>query len=232
MDSMYVVAGFFVLSVVWLPMILRGSFLTLPIVASCFGMIIYWVKGWQPPLDEASKYLPLLTELVLVFAVMEAGLKIDRKLSFSGWTSTWRLILIVMPLSVAGVAALAVALLPVSLGVAVVIGAILAPTDPVLASSVGVGPPGIGEEGEVRFALTSEAGLNDGLAFPFVILGLSMIESPGFAASELGHWFLIEFLARSAAGVAIGAAIGLGLVFLNRKLPQRLRLPESGKGSP
>jgi NhaP-type Na+/H+ or K+/H+ antiporter len=57
-----------------------------------------------------------------------------------------------------------------------------------------------------------------------------MIESPGFTASDFGRWFLIEFLARSAAGVAIGAAIGLGLVFLNRKLPQRLRLPESREG--
>jgi len=39
----------------------------------------------------------------------------------------------------------------------------LAPTDPVLAADVQVGPPKTGDEDEVRFGLTSEAGLNDGL---------------------------------------------------------------------
>jgi NhaP-type Na+/H+ or K+/H+ antiporter len=72
-------------------------------------------------------------------------------------------------------AAGAVGGLPASLGLGVIIGAILAPTDPALASSVGLGPPGKGEEGEVRFALTSEAGLNDGMAFPFLVLGLAML---------------------------------------------------------
>jgi NhaP-type Na+/H+ or K+/H+ antiporter len=55
---------------------------------------------------------------------------------------------------------------------AVLLGAVLAPTDPVLAGDVQVGPPLEGGEHPVRFTLTAEAGLNDGLAFPFVYLGL------------------------------------------------------------
>jgi sodium/hydrogen antiporter len=226
----YLLCGLFVLAVVWLPLLLRGSILTLPIFAVVCGVALFWAGGWNSPLEEGSRYLPELTRAVLIFAVMEAGLKIDRSFSFRGWASTWRLLFIVMPLNIFGAALLAALLLPSSWGMGVLIGAILAPTDPVLASSVGLGPPGRGEEGEVRFALTSEAGLNDGLAFPFLILGLTMLETPDFDGLDFGRWFLIELLARVAAGAAIGAACGLGLIFLNRKLPPRWRLAQSCEG--
>ncbi len=226
----YLAAGLFVMAVVWLPLLLRGSILTLPIFAVGCGLVLFWTQGWTSPLREGSEYLPALTRVVLVFAVMEAGLKIDRIFSLRAWASTWRLLLIVMPLTIAGTALLATLLLPASFGAGILIGAILAPTDPVLASSVGLGPPGKGEEGEVRFALTSEAGLNDGLAFPFLILGLRMIHSQDFTGLDFWRWFLIEFLARVSAGAGIGVALGLGIVFLNRKLPVRLRLSHSCEG--
>jgi sodium/hydrogen antiporter len=226
----YLFSGLFVLAVVWLPLLLRGSLLTLPIFAVVCGLLLFWVGGWSAPLQDGSRYLPELTPAVLVFAVMEAGLKIDRRFSFRNWTSTWRLLFIVMPLNIFGAAFLAMLLLPASLGLGVLIGAILAPTDPVLASSVGLGPPGKGEEGEVRFALTSEAGLNDGLAFPFLVLGLTMLQTPDFGGLDFERWFLIEFLSRVAAGGAIGAACGLGLVYLNRMLPPRWRLSQSCEG--
>ncbi|HET7411204.1 MAG TPA: hypothetical protein VFJ18_00970 [Pararhizobium sp.] len=80
-----------------------------------------------------------------------------------------------MLLSILAIATVGYVLLGLSTGVAVLLGAILAPTDPVLASGIGAGPPEVGGEGEMKFALTSEAGLNDGMAFPFVALGLALI---------------------------------------------------------
>ncbi len=226
----YTIAGLIILAVVWLPLLLRGSLLTLPIFAVACGIVLFWFAGDQSPLKEAANYMPALTRAVLIFAVMESGLSIDRRFTFKEWASTWRLLGIVMPLNIAAAALLAMLLLSIPLGPAVVIGAILAPTDPVLASSVGLGPPGTGEQGEVRFALTSEAGLNDGLAFPFLLLGLAIVHSSGFTWWDFGQWLLDDFLAKVAAGAAIGAACGLGLVYLNRHLPQRWRLSESREG--
>ena len=120
----------------------------------------------------------------------------------------WRLLGIVMPGVIFGIALLAVWLLEVPLGVGILIGAVLAPTDPVLASTVGLGPPGRGEEGEVRFSLTSEAGLNDGLAFPFVVLGTAMLAGQTGDGSAFLHWALVEVLWKVLAGVVIGGAIG------------------------
>ena len=125
---------------------------------------------------------------------------------------------------------LAVWLLEVPLGVGILIGAVLAPTDPVLASTVGLGPPGRGEEGEVRFSLTSEAGLNDGLAFPFVILGTSILAGRMGSGSAFLHWILVEVLWKVSAGIAIGGVIGYVLVQLNDKIPKRFRLSTSGEG--
>ena len=105
---------------------------------------------------------------------MGAGLKLDRPVSWRGWESSWRLLGIAMPLTIAGIAFLGWTILGLGIGAALLLGAVLAPTDPVLASDIQVGPPQSGKEDEVRFALTSEAGLNDGAAFPFVYLAIAI----------------------------------------------------------
>jgi len=97
---------------------------------------------------------------------MGAGLKIDRPLGWRSWMTTWRLLAISMPLTIVAIAGLGWSILGLGLASALLLGSALAPTDPVLASDVQVGPPQSGEDGEVRFSLTSEAGLNDGLSFP------------------------------------------------------------------
>jgi NhaP-type Na+/H+ or K+/H+ antiporter len=121
-------------------------------------------------------------------------------------------------------------LLGLSPGRAVLLAAILAPTDPVLAASVQVGLPGSGEEGETRFALTSEAGMNDGLALPFLALGAAMIAHD----SRPGVWILKWLGVDLIWGVAIAAAIGFGcgwlLVRANQLLPERLQLSRSNEG--
>ena len=108
---------------------------------------------------------------------MGAGLKIDRRVGWRSWGLTWRLLAIAMPLTILLLSLLSHWLLGLGAAAAILLAASLAPTDPVLASDVQVGPPKSGEEDETRFALTSEAGLNDGLAFPFVMCALALAET-------------------------------------------------------
>jgi NhaP-type Na+/H+ or K+/H+ antiporter len=226
----YLVAGLVVLGVVWLPLILNQTPLTLPIFAVGAGWLLFGLTGRSDMISDNIPTIEILTEIVLIVSVMGAALKIDRNLTLAGWGSTWRLLGIVMPGVIFGIALLAVWLLEVPLGVGILIGAVLAPTDPVLASTVGLGPPGRGEEGEVRFSLTSEAGLNDGLAFPFVVLGTAMLAGQTGDGSAFLHWALVEVLWKVLAGVVIGGAIGYFLVQLNAKIPSRFRLSTSGEG--
>jgi NhaP-type Na+/H+ or K+/H+ antiporter len=117
-----------------------------------------------------------------------------------------RLLGLAMPLTMAGIALFGTQVMGLSLGAALVLGAILSPTDPVLAGDLGVGPPGDEEEHEPNFALTAEAGGNDGLAAPLVLLGVFVAERGG--AGWIGEWALADALYASLAGVAIGATVG------------------------
>ena len=124
-----------------------------------------------------------------------------------------------MPLTIAGVALFGVFAMGLSLGAAIVLGAILAPTDPVLAGDVGVGPPGDEEEREPNFSITGEAGLNDSLAVPFLFLGIILADSEG--PGWFGAWLLEDVLYGIAVAVAIGAALGWGLAAAAVRLRDR-----------
>jgi NhaP-type Na+/H+ or K+/H+ antiporter len=158
------------------------------------------------------------TEISVVIALFSVGIRLDRRFSWSGWSSTARLIGLAMPLTIAAVAIFGHLLMGLSVGAAIVLGAALAPTDPVLAGEIQVGAPGEGGEEEPRFALTSEAGLNDGLAFPFVFLGLLV------AGPETGwalEWVLADLLYAITVGLLIGALGGWALGAATSALRER-----------
>ncbi len=155
---------------------------------------------------EQSELIERLAEFAVIVALFGAGLRIDRPLSWRGWRSTLLLIAIVMPLTIGAVTLFASAFLGLSLGAAIILGASLAPTDPVLARDVQVGPPGEGDRTETHFALTSEAGFNDGLAFPFVFLGVFVAAEGG--TGWLAEWFAADVVYGIIGGLAIGAAGG------------------------
>ena len=131
-----------------------------------------------------------------------------------------------MPLTIAAVALLgwwAVGLAPAS---AILLGAVLAPTDPVLASNVQVGPPDDPSyEDEVRFGLTLEAGLNDGLAFPFVYLAIAIVDATNVQDALL-TWAWWDFGYRIIVGTIVGYATGKGLVWLFEKFEAKMRARE------
>jgi sodium/hydrogen antiporter len=162
--------------------------------------------GWLDPVADAG-LVEHLSELAVMIAVFAAGLKVERAVRWHEWRTVVRLLVIAMPVTIALVAAFGSLVMGLSLGAAVVLGAALAPTDPVLAGDIGIGPPGDEEEHEPHFAITAEAGLNDGLAFPFVLLGL-LIAEPGGSGLE---WISLDLVWLVLAGAAIGAALGHGI---------------------
>jgi NhaP-type Na+/H+ or K+/H+ antiporter len=173
---------------------------------------------WIDPRDDAV-VVERIAELAVIIALFATGLKLDRPLDWASWSGVTRLLVIAMPLTIVGVAVFGTAVMGLSVGAAITLGAILAPTDPVLAGDIGVGPPGHEDEHEPNFSITGEAGLNDGLAFPFLFLGLFALDPGG--TSWLGDWFVADVLYALMVGVAIGAGVGYGVAILGAWLKQR-----------
>ena len=196
---------------------LRRLPLTLPILCVVVGVVVFSTKilAFNPDPRTWDTVTERLTELVVVISLMGAGLKLDRRVGWKSWGTTWRLLAIAMPLTIVAVTFLGVAGLGFSLAAAMLLGASMAPTDPVLAADVQVGPPRSGDEDEVRFGLTSEAGLNDALAFPFVHLAILTAAGGLASGAGLADWFTIKvgwkLLAGAGMGLLCGRAIGFVL---------------------
>jgi NhaP-type Na+/H+ or K+/H+ antiporter len=154
-----------------------------------------------------ASWLEIVTEVAVVVSLFTAGLKLHIKSTGRLWSSPIRLATLGVVLSVFAFAAFSHYILALSWGLAILLGAILSPTDPVLASDVQVEE--VHDNDRVRFTLTGEACLNDGTAFPFVMLGLGLL-----GLHELGwgawRWVLVDVLWASAVG--LGTGYGLGYV--------------------
>ena len=135
--------------------------------------------------------------------------------SFVRWRTPILLATVSMAVSVGLVAAFACYFLGLPLGAGVLLGAIVAPTDPVLATDVQIRHPG--DRDQLRFTLTCEAGMNDGSAFPFVMLGLGLLGLHELGESGL-RWALVDVLWATLAGIAIGVISGAALGHLAWKL--------------
>ncbi|WP_432513329.1 cation:proton antiporter [Kineococcus sp. SYSU DK001] len=232
---LFSLAGFSALVAALLPRIVHSLPVSLPMAFLAGGVALGFVPG-LPTVDpvEHSTATQHVTEIVVIISLMGAGLALDRPIGWGAWRSTWRLIVVAMPLTIALVALGAHLLAGLPLVAALLLGAVLAPTDPVLASDVQVGEPSDeeGAEDEVRFALTSEAGLNDGAAFPVVHLAVALAAAGAAVGwSDVGHWALEDVLLRGVVGVVGGLVIGkvLGALFFRSPLPS-LRLADQAEG--
>lgn len=153
-----------------------------------------------------AKLLEHVTEVAVLISLFSAGLKLRAPLSDPQWREPLRLAIVTMLATIALLAAAGWFLLGLPLGAAVLLGAILAPTDPVLASDVHVS--NAGDRDRVRFGLTGEAGLNDGIAFPFVMLGLGLLGLHDLGDGGL-RWIAVDVVWAVAAGVGIGWMLGM-----------------------
>jgi len=149
--------------------------------------------------------LERVTEIAVIVSLFTAGLKLRVPVLDRRWLLALRLAIVSMVVTVALVATTLVVVLGWPWGVGIIVGAILAPTDPVLASDVQVEHPF--DQNRLRFALTGEASLNDGTAFPFLMLGLGLLGLHDLG-SGLWRWIALDVLWATGAGIVVGGALG------------------------
>lgn len=214
-------AGVLIALVAWLPLALRRLPISLPIVCIAIGAVIFATPniGFDPSPSAHPYITERVTEFVVIIALMGAGLKIDRIFSFRHWGMAWRLLLITMPLSILAIMGIGMWVLGTGLVASLLLAASLAPTDPVLAADVQVGGPSEGGEDTVRFALTSEAGLNDGFAFPFVHLAIGMSLAVSTGEDWLIGWLAYDVLWSIVAGIGCGWLVGRLFGWLTFRMP-------------
>ena len=225
---------FIVAGVLLIGMALAGSALKrAPLTASMFYLATGAALGpWgagllQMDAVEDASTLERVTEIAVIISLFTAGLKLRLPGSDRRWRAAILLATLAMMVTVAGIAAFAVVVFGLPMGEAVLLGALLAPTDPVLASDVQVLHEHDAEP--VRFSLTGEAGLNDGTAFPFVMLGLGLM-----GTHEIGEygwrWLTVDVLWAVAAGLGVGTLCGAGIgklvIYLRRVHREAVGLDE------
>lgn len=169
-----------------------------------------WVPGMPDAINpiDSPRIWEIAAELCVILGLFGTGLRIDRLVGRDLWKPTLRLLVIAMPLTILALALVGWQAAGMTLAGALLLGAVLSPTDPVLAGEVQVGRPTEGGEHPVRFALTTEAGLNDGLAFPFVHLGIMIATAGALSTGLFAEWALRDVLYRVIVGAAGGAAVG------------------------
>ena len=236
---MFTIVGVGSLAAALLPRLLEGRPMSLPIVFLGGGLLLGVLPGVPFDADPTGKqvFIEHFSEVVVIIALMGTGLALDRRVGRRRWRNTWRLLAIGMPLTIGAVFVLGMGLAGLAPAAAMLLGAALAPTDPVLAGEVQVGEPATEPvdadtaEDEVRFSLTSEAGLNDALAFPFVYLAVLMAERGTDPRDWAGEWVGMDVVYRLTVGLVVGVAVGwllAKLFFSSRR--QALRLAEHREG--
>ncbi len=224
--------GLAIIAAYWLPRFLRGREPAASGLLILGGLAVFGLLPGVPdalnPLDRPRVW-ELASEFAVIIALFGTGLRIDRIWGHGLWGATVRMLVIAMPLCIIAITVLGLAI-GLTLAGAVLLAAVLAPTDPVLAADVQVGPPTEGGEHPVRFALTTEAGLNDGLAFPFVYLAIFIVAASGGVSDWFGEWFGFYVVYKILVGCAAGAAAGWLLGRVLFALPQGNPLADSGSG--
>ena len=212
--------GLAIMGAVALPRVVSDKPMSFPLIYVGAGYVLFALPIGTPPPNPIEQVVLTehLTELVVIIALMGAGLKIDRPFDPRGWSTTWRLLFVAMPITILITALLGWVVLGTLAATAILLGAVIAPTDPVLAADVQATPPteavdeevDSGEqEGAIRFALTSEAGLNDGLAFPFTNLAIAAAAAGGtFSLAWFGDWAMYDLLYKIIVGTVMGYVSG------------------------
>jgi NhaP-type Na+/H+ or K+/H+ antiporter len=219
-----IIIGVAALGMAWMTAFTKATKISYSILYVAFGAVLYASAGSFLPLPDPiskSTVTVRLTEMIVLVSLMGSGLKIDRPFSLRNWRVPLRLVSITMLLSIAAVTAIGYYWLGFSLAAAALLGAVLAPTDPVLAADVQVGPPSEGDRTHTKFALTAEAGMNDGTAFPFTWLAI-LLATGELATTGWSGWLRYELFYKLVAGIAIGYTLGKLLGWLFFKLPEQV----------
>ncbi|MDQ2852464.1 MAG: cation:proton antiporter [Actinomycetota bacterium] len=242
----YLIFGVALLLGVLLPAFTDERAVSAPLILVCAGAavgLLPFPRGLTLNPMEHPRLTEQFSAVTILVALTGVGLALDRPLthlrsSWRRWASTWRLLFIGMPLAIAVSAFLGHVLLGLVPAAALLLAAVLAPTDPVLAADVqvagpttlaqdGTQPEDIDERDEVRFALTSEAGLNDGAAFPFVYAAIFLL-TVGPVAQWWARWLAWEVIGKTLIGIAAGWVIGRMLSLVAFRIRESFQVARLG----
>lgn len=234
-DSGLLLAGLVVLAAAFLPRMLENvRLVTPPIAYLIFGGVVAVLPVWTdiPNLSEEAGLTKRLTELVVIISLTSAGLKLNTPFAKSTWRHSGRLIIVGMPLTMILTFVLGHYVFGFALATAALLAAVVAPTDPVLAAAVQTSPPGEEDSSPTRVALTAEAGVNDGLAFPFTYLamGMAMMDAGSGDWQWVWSWLLMDFVYKIAVGALVGWLVGWLLNRAVTALPSEERVAQLGTG--
>ncbi len=206
------IIGLAMLGMAWMPAFTKKTGISYSIIYTLIGVGLYYLLPKSvPPIDPfTDNNLTLhFSEVLVIISIMGSGIKIDRPFSLRTWQLPLRLISITMILSIGMAFLLGYYFLGLALPSALLLASLLAPTDPVLADDIQVGPPNTGRKFNVKFALTAESGLNDGFAFPFVWLAIAIaVTHTAGHPDGLIHWFIYDVLYKLSVGLLIGYVTG------------------------
>lgn len=235
------IAGLVALVAAWIPAYTESRPISLPVILLGLGAVCFALPlglTFPDPLENLSE-VERITEFAVILALMGAALKIDRPFGWRSWAPTWRALFISMPITIAATAVLGAAIGGLAGVSALLLGAVIAPTDPVLASDVQVGEPTVvapdaddaaraesgtrhHDEDDVRLTLTSEGGLNDALAFPFVYAAIRIADDGWAPSAWLSTWLAWDLVGRIVIGIAVGWCVGRLLGVVAFRPPGRL----------
>jgi len=200
---------------------------------SLTSAMVYLFAGWllgpggldvlRPDPTAHAALLEPMAEAALLISLFAVGLRLALPLGDPRWRLPLRLATVSMAAMVAMLTGVGVFGLGLPLGAAILLGAILAPTDPVLAS--GVRSESGDDPDRVGFSLAGEGGLNDGTAFPFAVLGFGLLAGDSI---DWPRWFAFDLVWTTVGGLAIGAGlgacIGRAIVYLRSRHGQAVGL--------
>jgi len=233
--ALLAVIGVTLVAAAMLPRLIHRAPLSMPIIFLGIGLALFSLPiGLEGPhVGSDGEVTERLAEFVVIVSLMGAGLKLNRPIGLRSWSPTWRLLGITMPLTILAVVLLGGIGLGLPLAGAVLLGAVIAPTDPVLASDVQVQGPDLEQvealeqaDDEVRFALTSEAGFNDALAFPFTHLAIALAAGGAWFVG----WAVNDVVVKITVGLVAGWLLGRGVAWLAFRLRSETALARTSEG--
>ncbi|MFP4289896.1 MAG: cation:proton antiporter, partial [Bacteroidales bacterium] len=202
--------GFVILFASVFPRFLSHHIITAPVAYLVMAVIIFSIlPDMQIPHLAEEPYLgKRLTEFGVIISLTGAGLKLKKPFVWLTWKYALRLLVFTLPLTIGLIAFMGWQFWGFAPATALLLGAVTAPTDPVLASEIQTTPPHLDDLSSSRLALTAEAGLNDGLAFPFTNMAITIALLGTDTSLWLSDWFMTDFLYKIFVGAIVGLFTG------------------------
>lgn len=226
--SVLAALGISVLLMSWLPSLSKRIRISYPVILLLIGFFLYYMGipiDWPDPFWPDS-YTLFISEVIVVVSLMGAGLKIPTDKGWKFWKIPLRLILLAMPLTMAAAYFLGTEYLGLTIPSALLLAAVLAPTDPVLAAEVQLADPENqeGDPPETEFSLTAEAGINDGFAFPFTFLAVLLIQAGSWEKFDLTNWVLDKFFLKIILGILFGFLMAKFIIWFHKWLGEKFSI--------